>query len=284
MKQQVRPPGITQRSGATKEAVAANARQLQNEIHDLEIALHSANVRGDQLQEKLHRLTASLTGEIRDRQAAEAKLQELVQAITREKGDLEILVQILRDQGDISAEDSKKARVDCLMQIANRRGFDEYLRKEWRRHVGTQQPLSLLFCDVDHFKLYNDHFGHLAGDECLKAVAGAMSGCFRRGDLLARYGGEEFAVVLPRTRLEGALQVAERVRATVSAAGLAHPVSPLSDQITVSIGVASTVPQPEDPADGSGLVEEADRNLYRAKHAGRNRVGHPAMDQLNHDD
>jgi diguanylate cyclase (GGDEF)-like protein len=248
--------------------------RLQNEKDDLQIALLTANEHGDLLQEHLYRLSTSLTAEVRERQAAEERLQKLIQAITREKGDLEILVQILIDQGDDSAEEGEKARIDGLTQIANRRRFDEYLLQEWGRHLRMQHPLSLLICDVDHFKLYNDGYGHQAGDECLKSVAKAISQCFRTGDLVARYGGEEFAMVLPHTDRAGAVRVAERVRSAVAAAVLPHAASPVCDRVTLSIGVACRTPQPTDGADARTLVEEADRNLYLAKHGGRNRVSH----------
>lgn len=254
--------------------VRAELEQLQSEKRDLQIALFTSNEHGDLLQEHLYRLSTSLTAEVRERQAAEERLQKLIQAITREKGDLEILVQILIDQGDDSAEEGEKARIDGLTQIANRRRFDEYLLQEWNRHLRIQQPLSLLICDVDHFKLYNDHYGHQAGDECLKSVAKAINHCFRTGDLVARYGGEEFALVLPHTTVAGAVQVAERVRTTVAAAALPHATSPVCNQVTVSIGVACTTPRPKDAAGARTLVEEADRNLYLAKHRGRNRVSY----------
>ena len=146
----------------------AELGRLQNEKSDLQIALLTSNEHGDFLQEHLYGLSASLTAEVRERQTAEERLQKLVQAMTREKGDLEILIQILIDQGDDSAEEGEKARIDGLTQIANRRRFDEFLLQEWGRHLRTQQPLSLLICDVDHFKLYNDRYGHQAGDECLR--------------------------------------------------------------------------------------------------------------------
>jgi diguanylate cyclase (GGDEF)-like protein len=246
----------------------------QIENRDLQIALLTSNEHGDLLQEYLYRLSNSLTAEVRERQAAEESQRKLIQTITQEKGDLEILTQILIDQGDDSAEEGEKARIDGLTQIANRRRFDEYLLQEWGRHLREQQPISLLLCDVDHFKLYNDRYGHQAGDECLRSVAKAISSCFRAGDLVARYGGEEFAMVLPRTNLAGAVQVAERVRSTVAAAALPHGASPVCDQVTLSIGVACRTPQPKRGADTLTLVEVADRNLYLAKHLGRNRVSH----------
>ncbi len=274
----VAPGGTRPANQAPEPDESGTLRQeierLQGQVRDLQIALLTSNEHGDLLQEHLHRLSANLEAEAVEREGAQRKLEKLVQAITQEKCDLEILVQILRDQGDISAEEGEKARIDGLTQIANRRRFDEYLVKEWRRHLRTQQPLALLFCDVDHFKLYNDHYGHPAGDECLKLVAGAINKCYRSGDLVARYGGEEFAMVLPHTRLEGATQVAERVRASVEATALPHAASPVSSCVTVSIGVACITPRLEDANDGSALIEQADRRLYLAKGLGRNRVNH----------
>jgi len=247
--------------------------RLRREIQDLQMALLTSNEHGDLLQDHLYRLSTSLTAEVRERQATEMKLQKVVHAITREKGDLELLVQILVAEGDLSAEEGEKARIDGLTQIANRRRFDEFLAQEWRRHLRVRHPLSLLLCDVDHFKLYNDYRGHQAGDECLKLIAGTINRCFRASDLVARYGGEEFAVVLSNTDRDSARLVAERVRSAVVEAALEHPLSPVCDRVTLSIGVASRVPQPED-ADARALVEEADRNLYFAKLRGRNRVSH----------
>jgi diguanylate cyclase (GGDEF)-like protein len=252
--------------------------RLEKEKHDLQIELLASNDRGVLLQEHLAQLSTSLTAEVRERHTTEEKLQKLIQAITREKADLEILVQILIDQGDDSAQEGEKARIDGLTQIANRRRFDEYLLQEWDRHIRMQQPLSLLICDVDHFKLYNDGNGHQAGDECLKSVAKALSQCYRAGDLVARYGGEEFAIVLPQTNRAGAVQVAERVRAAVAAAALPHTASPVCDRVTVSIGVACITPQPHGPTDARTLVEQADRQLYLAKHLGRNRASYEEED------
>jgi diguanylate cyclase (GGDEF)-like protein len=257
--------------------------RLEREKRYLEMALLTSNEHRDLLQEQLSRLSTSLSAAVRERQATEERLQTLVRAMTREKGDLEILVQILMDQGDESAEDGEKARIDGLTQIANRRRLDEYLLQEWRRHIRMQLPLSLLICDVDHFKLFNDGYGHQAGDECLKSVAKAIQQCVRGDDLVARYGGEEFAMVLPQTNRAGAVQVAERVRAAVAAAVLPHGMSPVCDRVTVSIGVACITPQPKGPTDARTLIEEADRQLYLAKHRGRNQVSYQDEEKTDDD-
>jgi diguanylate cyclase (GGDEF)-like protein len=245
--------------------------RLYREISDSRNALLTSNEHGDLLQEHLYRLSTSLTAEIRERQATEDKLQKLLQAMTQEKGDLEVLVQILIDQGDSFAEEGQLARMDVLTRIPNRRRLDEYLLNQWGRHARLQQPLSILLCDVDHFKLYNDLYGHQRGDDCLKAVAGAIKQCLRADDLVARYGGEEFAMVFPHTPAERAFQLAEQVRSTVADIALPHAASPVSEHVTLSIGVASRIPRPGVP-DARTLLEDADRNLYLAKHRGRNRV------------
>jgi diguanylate cyclase (GGDEF)-like protein len=254
------------------ELLRAEIDRLHREIGDSRNALLTSNEHGDLLQEHLYRLSASLTAEIRERQATEEKLRKLLQVITREKGDLEVLVQILIDQGDSFAEEGEKARIDGLTQIPNRRGLDEYLLREWGQHARLQQPLSLLLCDVDHFKLYNDCYGHQTGDECLKEVANTIRGCLREDDLVARYGGEEFAMVLPHTPRERAVQIAEQVLCRLAAIAMPHAASPASGYVTLSIGVACQIPPPRNTADARALVEEADRNLYLAKHQGRNRV------------
>ena len=163
------------------------------------------------------------------------------------------------------------ACVDGLTQVANRRHFDEYLDVEWRRLAREQRPLSLILCDVDYFKVYNDTYGHLAGDFCLKQIADTLrQGLRRPADLVARYGGEEFAVILPNTEARGAVLIAEAIRKGVRGLEIAHAESPVSQYVTLSLGVASAVPLPNAPP--TQLIAAADEALYQAKAEGRDRV------------
>ncbi len=165
------------------------------------------------------------------------------------------------------------ASTDGLTGLANRRSFDEMLEREWRRAARDGAPLSLLLLDADNFKKFNDRYGHVAGDECLRQVAAALGEVARRsGDLPARHGGEEFALLMPGTDELGALHVAERVRAQVQAIGMAHEGNP-PGIVTVSLGVATLRPRPDssDPSIDT-LISSADGALYAAKAEGRNRV------------
>lgn len=163
------------------------------------------------------------------------------------------------------------ARTDGLTGLYNRRTFDDLLRREWRRLARTGEPLAVIMMDVDHFKLYNDTYGHGGGDLCLQRVARAAVGALQRpADVVARYGGEEFVALLPVTKLEGAIAVAEAIRAAVAGLEIPHTASKTSAHVTVSLGAACTVPQPDkDPA---SLLALADQQLYAAKSEGRNRV------------
>lgn len=162
------------------------------------------------------------------------------------------------------------ASTDHLTLLANRRRFDDVLDTEWRRGARSHQALSLLMIDCDHFKSYNDTYGHPAGDAVLRAIAAALRLCVDRpGDLVARVGGEEFAVILPATDESGAMTVAAALRAAIDALDLAHGVSP-SGRLTVSVGLACMVPAAA--LSSTMLVAAADAALYRAKGEGRDRI------------
>lgn len=245
---------------------------LHRRIQDYQIELALSTEHGDILQEHLYRLSQSLTAEIRERQAAEQKLQRVLSAIRQEKGDLEVLVQILIEQGDTAAEESEKARIDGLTRIANRRRFDEYLAREWERCASRSEPIAILLCDVDHFKAYNDFYGHQAGDHCLKAVAQAIEQCCGSRSLVARYGGEEFAAIFPGAKWDRAIEKAQTILRALTAANLPHEKSPVGDHVTVSIGMVCRVPVSARDRDLLAFIDDADRNLYLAKRRGRNRA------------
>jgi diguanylate cyclase (GGDEF)-like protein len=159
---------------------------------------------------------------------------------------------------------------DSLTGIANRRAFDQSLDGEWRRAVRSKQPISLLMIDIDHFKSFNDTYGHQAGDRCLAAVAGALGGLARRaGDRVARYGGEEFAALLPATDAAGGLAIAERMRAAVEALHLPNQAG-IGGHVTISVGRATV--ESTEGMSPDALVAAADAALYEAKRSGRNRV------------
>jgi two-component system, chemotaxis family, response regulator WspR len=170
----------------------------------------------------------------------------------------------------------KLAALDGLTGIANRRRFDDTIRAEWQRALRNKKPLSLLMCDVDKFKVYNDGLGHQAGDHCLKKVAAALTACLKRpADLAARYGGEEFALLLPDTGIDGAAQLAESCRAQVERMALEYPGEGAS-VVTLSLGVASMVPTNHNKLED--LIAIADKALFAAKDGGRNRVSVAPMD------
>jgi diguanylate cyclase (GGDEF)-like protein len=161
--------------------------------------------------------------------------------------------------------------IDGLTGIANRRRFDEVLSHEWLLARRTLAPLSLLLMDIDLFKAYNDHYGHLAGDDCLRKVAAGLSEVARRpGDLAARYGGEEFVLLLPDTNSEGARCIANRVQEKIKTLNIPHAFSTVANQITLSIGSASMVPTDEKISDE--LIKRSDELMYEAKLNGRNQV------------
>lgn len=165
----------------------------------------------------------------------------------------------------------KQSLMDGLTGIANRRYFDESFDKEWRRALRSRETLSLVFIDIDYFKKYNDDYGHLAGDDCLRQVGKALKNSLQRaGDLVARYGGEEFVIILPATSLADAARVGEKVRSNIESLRVLHESSEVSEYVTVSVGIASMIP--EKNMIPISLLEQADTALYQAKRKGRNRV------------
>ncbi|MCG2733680.1 GGDEF domain-containing response regulator [Pseudodesulfovibrio aespoeensis] len=186
--------------------------------------------------------------------------REMVKRLLRER-ELERLARKLE----------RMSNLDSLTGLANRRCFDDTLVKEWVRNGRADAHLGLIMLDIDHFKHYNDALGHVDGDTCLRRVAEAIKGVVHRpGDMVARYGGEEFAVILPGTDYTGAMAVADNIHASVAQTSIEHPDSAVSCVVTVSIGVSSGIPTcgstPEQ------LIQAADRALYEAKEAGRNRT------------
>ena len=209
------------------------------------------------------------------------KLPDQIELVARIKAHTKnYLVQCERDQAfhelgrvqrqlEISNEELQRLTcLDGLTGIANRRRFNEFFYKECLRSAREKTPLSLLLIDIDFFKLYNDNFGHVRGDDCISTVAKALQNAVPRpADLVARYGGEEFAVVLPSTDIEGALKLARSLHNTILNLKISHPHSAVSDYLTVSIGVASKIiTETHSPEE---LVELADHALYDAKHSGR---------------
>lgn len=163
----------------------------------------------------------------------------------------------------------KVSAKDGLTGVANRRWFDDQLEREWRRARRNHTPLSLILMDIDFFKAYNDHYGQLAGDDCLRQLARALDKCARRpADLVARYGGEEFVCLLPDTDANGALWVASRLREEVNGLNIPHAYSLVADHLTLSIGVSTLVPVVGQPP--FDLIRRADEFLYAAKQNGRN--------------
>ncbi len=171
----------------------------------------------------------------------------------------------------LNQELQRLTATDGLTGVANRRRFDEALDHEWRRAARSNAPLACVMIDIDHFKAFNDRYGHLQGDACLRQIASALVSTARRaGDVVARYGGEEFAVVLPGTSAANARLVADQLRTDVAALRIPHDASTTGPHVTISLGVASIIPKVG--VSPATLVAAADRALYQAKRSGRNCV------------
>ena len=196
-------------------------------------------------------------------------VQQEVETLTLIVQQLEISIQHAELHQRLSAANQELERIsntDGLTQIANRRCFDRQLTREWRRLQREKQPLALILCDIDYFKLFNDTYGHPSGDTCLVAVAQALKRCLKRpADLVARYGGEEFVVLLPNTELAGAIEVVEQMQGAIAKVAIADAPT---YQLTLSFGIYAVVPQQSTKA--TTALALADQALYAAKQAGRN--------------
>ena len=225
-----------------------------------DIALENAK-----LYEQIERYAATLEAKVAERtQELEIKNRQLEQEIQERK----IIEKTLQE---VNQKLERLVNVDGLTGVANRRHFDDYLAREWRRLQREQKPLSLILCDVDHFKFYNDYYGHLQGDDCLRQVAQAIAQVINRpADLVARYGGEEFAIILPNTDLTGSQRVAQKVQQAIRELQLPHNKSQTSQFITISIGINTQIPQKEQLVED--LIRTTDQALYAAKAQGRDRI------------
>lgn len=212
---------------------------------------------------------AMFSRRLRSELAEQARLREEISAANRELED-----KVRQRTAELEAANRRLEELsmtDGLTALANRRKFDMQWDAEWQRASRQGLPLAIAMLDVDHFKAYNDHYGHQMGDMCLKLVAQAVGSAVQRsGELVARYGGEEFAVILPGLRDAEAVAAMERVRAQLQALDLPHATATVAGVVTVSIGVASAVPQAGENSDS--LVQRADAAMYQAKHLGRNQV------------
>ncbi|MBB6453100.1 diguanylate cyclase (GGDEF)-like protein/PAS domain S-box-containing protein [Salirhabdus euzebyi] len=194
----------------------------------------------------------------------EAAIHVIFRDITKRK-------EMERNLQKLNEELQKLSAIDGLTNIPNRRYFDNYLQKQWDHAKRNQASLSLIMLDIDFFKKYNDTYGHLMGDTCLKKVAASIQHkLYRSLDVVARYGGEEFAVILPETKLKDALAIAERIRRGIESLHISHASSEVSDDVTISIGVASLIPRDSESVEM--FITTADQALYRAKNNGRNQV------------
>lgn len=208
-------------------------------------------------------------------------IRDVVHVVRNADGEVDSLVGFMFDISERKETEQKLMALqkeletlsfkDCLTRVANRRMFDSILETEWAHARRNSQPLSLILIDIDYFKQYNDRYGHIQGDDCLRTVGQALnSAATRARDLVARFGGEEFALVLPETDAAAARKVAERCRSLIFKEQIAHEASPVSRILTVSLGVGTIIPGHADQP--LAFVEAVDRQLYQAKQGGRNRV------------
>ncbi|WP_437270285.1 sensor domain-containing diguanylate cyclase [Stutzerimonas balearica] len=208
-------------------------------------------------------------------------IRDVVHVLRNAAGEVEALVGFMFDISERKQTEQKLLQLqkqleelsyqDGLTGVANRRMLDNRLQMEWSNAQRNSLPLSLILLDIDYFKQYNDHYGHVRGDDCLKSVGQALSGAaVRPRDLLARYGGEEFVLLLPETDAQAAAQVAERCRQLIREQNIQHAHSQVAPLLTISLGVGTLVPGPFDQPEA--FLERVDSLLYKAKHQGRDQA------------
>ncbi len=209
-----------------------------------------------------------------DKMELVARIRYHSQSYINQKQRDEAFDALVKSQKELAAANAilqKLSSLDGLTGIPNRRRFDEVLKAEWQRSIRHATSISLIMLDIDFFKLFNDTYGHQGGDDCLKRVAKTLDeSVSRETDMVARYGGEEFAAILPETGVKGALVVAEEMRANIEKQNISHESSKVADYVTISVGVATWVPERYSKSDE--LIALADQALYAAKEIGRNRV------------
>lgn len=214
-------------------------KQLKEYLYQLEAKIQDLTL-------SLNQIESRLTEEINQHRKAQIAFQKV-------KHELQLL-----------------ATIDSLTLIPNRRCFDQYLHQEWMRLIRERSPISLLLCDIDYFKGYNDTYGHQAGDSCLKMVAQTLKNVVQRpADLVARYGGDEFIIILPNTNVFGAVKIAEKLLSEVTNLQMPHSSSHINQFVTLSIGIASQIPVRDQSIEA--FLDKADRALYKAKEEGKNR-------------
>lgn len=206
-------------------------------------------------------------------------IRDVVHVVRNDKGDVEALVGFMFDISERKKTEEELFRLqkefeelsfkDGLTGVANRRMFDQIFEREWANARRTQQPLSVIMLDIDYFKEYNDHYGHIAGDDCLKHVGQVLkAAAVRPRDFIGRFGGEEFILVLPETSANAAKKVADRCRNLIFDEQIPHKKSHVNEVLTISLGVGTITPhQNDEPIE---FIEEVDRRLYQAKQNGRN--------------
>ncbi len=266
----------------TEQLFLATVESLELEIKELKaqnFSLKEQLVERITQEEQLVKANHFLQTEVNARKHTEITLRLLLEEVLSEKNDLEIILDTTTSHSDViealmydkALSLAREVTIDGLTQIANRRAFDQRLEKEWQRLARENLPISMLLCDVDFFKRYNDRYGHPAGDDCLRAVAKAIDSCIRRpADLATRYGGEEFAVILPNTEREGATFIAQQICQVISDLNIPHESSYVSNHVTISIGISTSMPKYI--VHSKSLIEDADKGLYLAKNQGRDRA------------